>query len=61
MVAPCPPVDGGAVDDGGQDVFVGEGGGEGPRFVSMGDLEDQVVVTAAVDLIPQVLKGKITV
>lgn len=64
--APGPPVDGGAVDDGGQDgVFVCEGGGEGPWFVSVGDVEDQALVAAVVvvvDLVPVVLnkrgKGK---
>lgn len=39
---PGPPVDGGAVDDGGRDgKFVRKGGGEGPRFVSFRNLEDQ--------------------
>lgn len=59
--APGPPVDVGVVDDGGQDgVFVCEGGGEGPRFVSVGDLEDQTLVEAVVvvvDLVPVVLRG----
>lgn len=51
-----PPVDGG-VNGGGQDSgFVGEGGGEGSRFVSIRDLEDQALLEAAVDLVPQVLR-----
>lgn len=62
--APGPPVDGGVVDDGGQDgVFVCKGGGEGPWFVSVGDLEDQTlmeaVVVVVVDLVPVVLRGLI--
>lgn len=62
--APRSPVDGGVVDDGGQDgVFVCKGGGEGPWFVSMGDLEDQTlmeaVVVVVVDLVPVVLRGLI--
>lgn len=53
--APSPPVDGGAVDDGGQDgVFVCEGGGEGPWFVSVRDLENQTL-EVVVDLVPVVL------
>lgn len=56
-----PPVDGGVVHEWGQDgVFVSEGGGEGPRFVSVGDLEDQTLVDAVVvvvDLVPEVLRG----
>lgn len=60
METPGPPVDGGAINDGGQDgVFVCEGGGEGPWFVSMRDLEDQTLMTAVVvvvDLVPVVLK-----
>lgn len=37
-------------------VFVCEGGGKRPRLVSMRDLEDQVLVEAAVDLVPEVLE-----
>lgn len=58
MEAPCPPVDGGVVDDGGQDgVFVREGGGEGPGFVSFGNVEDQTLMEAVVvvELVPEVL------
>lgn len=58
--APGPPVDGGVVDDGGQDgVLVCEGGWEGPRFVAVGDLEDQTLMDAVVvvvDLVPVGLK-----
>lgn len=57
--APGPPVDGGVIDDGGQDgLFVCQGFGEGPGFVSTGDLEDQTLVAAAVvvDLVPVVLR-----
>lgn len=51
-----PPVDG-SVDDGGQHGgFLREGGGEGARFVAMRDLEEQALVGAAVDLVPQVLR-----
>lgn len=55
-----PPVDRVAVDDWGEDVFVGEGGGESPWFVSMGDLEDQSLMAAVVivvDLILEDLRG----
>lgn len=56
-----PPVDGGVVDDGGQDgVFVCKGGGKGSWFVSMGDVEDQALVAAVVvvvDLVPVVLQA----
>ena len=43
-------------------MFVCERGGEGPRFVSVGDLEDQTLAAAAVvvvvvDLVPVVLRG----
>lgn len=59
--APSPPVDGRVVDDRGQDgVFVSEGGGKRPRFVSVGDLEDQALMAAVVvviDLVPVVLRG----
>ena len=55
-----PPVDGG-VDGGGQDgAFVREGGGEGPRFVAVRDLEDQALGEAAVDPVPQVLTSEET-
>lgn len=55
--APGPPVDRGVVDDGGRDgVFVREGGGEGPGFVSMRDLEDQILLEAVV--VPEVLRTK---
>lgn len=61
MEASGPPVDGGVVDDGGQErVFVGQGGGEGPRFVAVGDLKDQTLVHAVVvvvDLVPEILRG----
>lgn len=54
--APSPPVDRGAVDDGGQDgVFVCEGGGEGPWFVSIRYLENQILEAVVVDLVPVVL------
>lgn len=36
-------------------MFVGQGGREGPRFVSTGDLEDQVVF--AVDLVQDLQGG----
>jgi len=65
---PGPPVDGGVVDGRGEDgVFVRERGGEGPRFVPVGDLEDQTLgapaaaaadaVVVVVDLVPEVLRG----
>lgn len=59
MEAPGPPVNGGVVDDGGRDgVFVCEGGGEGPWFVSMGDLEDQTLMEAfVVNLVLVFLRG----
>lgn len=40
-------------------MFVCERGGEGPWFVSVGDLEDQTLVAAVVvvDLVPVVLRG----
>lgn len=42
-------------------MFVCERGGEGPWFVSVGDLEDQTLAAAAVvvvvDLVPVVLRG----
>lgn len=49
---PGPPVDG-VVNNG---MFVCEGGGKGPWFVSMGDLEDQTLMAAAaVNLVPVIL------
>jgi len=60
--APGPPVYGGAVNDWGQDgVFVCEGDGEGTRFVSVRNLEDQTLVAAVVvvvDLVPVVLRRR---
>lgn len=55
---PGPPVDRGVVDDGRRDgVFVRKGGGEGPRFVSFGNLKDQALMaTVVVDLVPVILK-----
>lgn len=41
-------------------MFVCEESGEGPWFVSVGDLEDQTLVDAVVvvvDLVPVVLRG----
>lgn len=56
METPGPPVN--RVDDGGQGgLFVGEGGGEGPGFVSVGKMEDQTVA-AADGLLPAVLKDQ---
>lgn len=61
MEAAGPPVDGVAVDDRGQYVFVAEGSGEGPRFVSVGNLEDQTLMAAAavvlIDLVLEDLTG----
>ncbi len=56
MEAAGPPVDRGIVNEWGQDgVFVCEGGGEGPWFVSMGDLEDQTLMDAVVVVVDLVL------
>lgn len=56
-----PPVHGGVVDDRGQHgVFVCEQGGKGPRFVSVRNRENHVllaaVVVVVIDLVPVVLE-----